>query len=123
MILVDTNVWIDHLRKGDPVLTRLLEDAQVAVHPWVIGELALGSIQKRQEFLGLLACLPSVETVSATVQLATIERCQLWNRGIDWVDSQLLAACLDYPCRLFTKDARLNAIAQDLGVGFESGLY
>lgn len=118
MILVDTNVWIDHLRKGDPGLIRLLDDRMVVMHPWVRGELALGSIQRRQEFLGLLACLPQIQPVTGERQLACIEQYRWWGRGIGWVDAQLLAACLDYPCRLLTRDVRLAAVAQELGVGF-----
>lgn len=59
MILVDTSVWVDHLRSGDRVLARLLDDSHVLAHPWLIGELALGRLRNRREIIDLLENLPS----------------------------------------------------------------
>jgi len=119
MVLVDTSVWIDHLRKGEPALVRLLEDDQVFGHRWVTGELALGSLKDRNSVLEMLDVLPKVEAVPETEVMNLIDRRGLFQRGIGWVDAQLLAACVARPCRLWTKDKRLSEIAAELGVAWE----
>ena len=118
MVLVDTSVWIDHLRATEPGLVRLLDQDQVFGHPWVRGELALGSLKDRSGFLEMLGLLPSVEIVPPEEVLALIDRHRLFGRGIGWVDAELLAACVARPCRLWTKDQRLANIAKELNVGW-----
>ena len=119
MVLVDTSVWIDHLRKAEPGLVSLLEGDQVFGHPWVVGELALGTIRDRSGFLEMLGLLPAVEVAADRNVRALIEEHRLFNRGIGWVDAQLLAACIAYPCRLWTKHRRLAEIAVTLAVGWQ----
>jgi len=97
-------------------LVRLLEDDQVFAHPWVRGELALGSLRDRTAFLELLESLPQVEPATDAAVLALVEQRRLLGRGVGWVDAQLLAACVNHPCRLWTRDRRLAAVAQELGV-------
>jgi predicted nucleic acid-binding protein len=117
VILVDTAVWIDHLRHGDPVLGDLLERGQVLAHPWVIGELALGHLHNRGEFLQLLGDLPTATMATAAEMLAFIERHELFGVGIGYVDAQLLAATkLTEDARLWTRDRRLGAVSERLGV-------
>ena len=53
MILVDTSVWIDHLRAGEDRLVTLLDSTQVLCHPFVVGELACGNLRNRGEALTL----------------------------------------------------------------------
>ena len=118
MILVDTSVWIDHLRKPEPDLVRLLENDQVLMHPWVRGELALGSIKDRYNFIEHLARLPELRPVAISELMGTIERLRLYSRGIGLVDAGLLSACLDWPCRLWTRDKRLSDIVVELGIAF-----
>lgn len=121
MILLDTSVWIDHLRAGEPRVAHLLDDGQVACHPWVIGELALGGgLARRREVLALLANLPQ-STVATTGEVAAlIESRQLYGRGIGYVDAQLLAATLITPDqRLWTRDKRLAAAAIGFGCAAE----
>jgi predicted nucleic acid-binding protein len=117
MVLVDTSVWIDHLRVGDRKLVRLLEDGEVGVHPLVIGELACGNLRNRREILALLADLPSVERVSDEEVLFFIERHRLSGRGLGLVDVHLLASCAAGEVALWTKDARLMKVARQLGLG------
>ncbi|MHB8450940.1 MAG: type II toxin-antitoxin system VapC family toxin [Mycobacteriales bacterium] len=115
MILVDTSVWLNHLRMGDSVLARLLEHGLVLGHPWVIGELALGHLSRREETLGLLAGLPRAEVASAAETLDFIDAQQLYGLGIGYVDAQLLAATRLTPeTRLWTADQRLSAVARRL---------
>lgn len=122
MILVDTSVWVDHLRAGDDVLAGLLEAGEVLGHRAVRGELALGSLARRAEVLALLAGLPQAVVASDAEVLALVDRARLPGRGIGWVDAHLLAATLLTPdARLWTRDARLRRVAEDLDVAAHIG--
>lgn len=92
MILVDTSIWIDHLRTGDPELGDLLREGQVLGHPWVTGELAVGNLSRREEILGLLHNLPQATVATDDEVLAFIDHRQLFGLGIGYVDAHLLAA-------------------------------
>lgn len=115
MILVDTSVWVDHLRTGEPALADLLDRNLVLAHPWVTGELALGHLSLRQDILGLLAGLPSAEVATDVEVLGLIEAEQLYGLGVGYVDAQLLAATrLTADARLWTADKRLARVARRL---------
>jgi len=116
-MLVDTSVWVRHLREGDARLAAALERAEVSTHPWVIGELACGRLSDRATVLGLLRALPSAPVASVDEALGLIERRALMGRGIGWVDVQLLASALLAGVSLWTLDRRLAAAADELGVG------
>lgn len=117
MILVDTSVWVDHLRVGDPQLTTLLANAQVLVHPMVIGELALGHLTQRSEILGLLHNLPHVTTATDAEVLTMIGNHRLFGLGIGYVDANLLAATfLTTGASVWTRDKRLTAVADTWGL-------
>lgn len=122
MILVDTSVWIDHLRQGDQGLVEALETGQVLVHPFVVGELACGNLANRVEVLNLLQALPPAQVASHEEVLAFIERRRLMGRGIGYVDVHLLASvALDGAATLlWTRDRRLAAVAADLALADES---
>lgn len=117
MILVDTSVWVDHLRESDHDLAGALEAGDVLVHPFVLGELACGNLKNRQEVLSLLHALPRAQVASADEALAFLERRQLMGRGIGYVDVHLLAAvALEDEATLWTRDKRLAGVAADLGL-------
>ena len=117
MILVDTSVWIDHLRQSDPTLVELLEAVAVGTHPLVIGELAVGSLRNRAELLALLDELPRAPVADENEVLALINAHQLHGHGLGIVDVHLLASTLLAPgTSLWTRDARLRAAASSLGV-------
>ncbi len=119
MILVDTAVWIDHLRDNDPHLAGLLDAGAVLGHPWVTGELALGSLQNRVEILRLLDDLAQATIATATEVRELVEKQELFSLGIGYVDAQLLAATmLTADAALWTRDRRLHAVAQRLGVAY-----
>ena len=119
MILVDTSVWVQHLRLGDPELARLLDRASVLGHPFVTGELALGSIPRRAELLGLLERLPSASVARHSEVMQLIDNEGLAGSGIGYVDACLLASARITPDALFwTRDRRLNAVALRVGVAF-----
>jgi predicted nucleic acid-binding protein len=117
MILVDTSIWIDHLHRSDATLSDLLQEAQVCVHPMVIGELALGSLRDRQTVLGLLADLPIAPVATNAEVLAFVDANGLYGIGLSLVDAHLLAALrLSLSNRLWTRDRRLRQAAERLRV-------
>lgn len=116
-ILVDTNVWIDHLRKSEPVLVDLLERDQVCVHQSVITELALGNIKDRAIFLKALERLMIVRNVDDQGVRYFIQERRLWGRGLSAVDAAILASVVVTPgVSLWTRDERLRQAARDAGV-------
>lgn len=117
MILVDTSIWVDHLRAGDPQLVALLQDGQVLAHPWVTGELALGHLAQRDEILGLLHNLPQATVATDVEVLTLIDNQHLVGHGIGYVDAHLLAATrLTTGSRLWTRDKRLATVAAQQGL-------
>jgi hypothetical protein len=119
VILVDTSVWVEHLRSGNATLAAELEAGRVLAHPLVIGELACGTLRNRREVLDLLGRLPSVPTAAHTEALDFLERRALMGRGIGFIDVHLLAsAALAAPARLWTRDRRLAAIAIELNLAY-----
>lgn len=119
MLLADTSVWIDHLRKGDKRLADRLNATAIAIHPHIIGEVSLGSLKDRKTVIALLRNLPEAVIATDSEVLDMIAERRLHGRGIGYVDAHLLASTLlSAPMRLWTRDARLNAVAMDLGIGF-----
>lgn len=119
MILADTSVWVDHLRHDEPILAAALESNQVLMHPFILGELACGNLKHRAEILDLLSKLPFAPVATDLEALAFIENRHLMGRGIGYVDVHLLASvALAGDTRLWTRDRRLAAIAEELAVGF-----
>lgn len=119
MILVDTSVWIDHLRSGDATLLRLLDNSAVVAHPWVTGELALGNLVQREEIIGLMRDLPQATLATDDEVFVLIDQAELYGAGIGYVDAQLLAATrLTSDTTLWTKDKRLAAAATRLELAF-----
>ncbi len=120
MILVDTSIWVDHLRVGSVRLTRLLERGSVLGHPWVTGELALGNLSSGSEVLRLLSGLPQAVVASDEEVMELIDREGLAGTGIGYVDAQLLAAArLTADARLWTGERRLGGIATRLNLAVE----
>lgn len=117
MILVDTSVWVGHLREGNERLSALLSRGEVLAHPFVIGELALGNLRQRDPVLRAYRKLPSVTVAANEEVLHFIDRQALFGRGIGYVDAHLLAAARLTPgAKLWTHDRRLHAVAAQLGL-------
>lgn len=114
MVLVDTSVWIEHLRQGNQRLTDLLTEGRVACHPFVVGEVACGSLRNRAEVLRLLAALPEAPMATHEEVLWLLESERLYSRGLGWVDVHLLASSRLMPCALWTLDKTLAAVAEEL---------
>jgi predicted nucleic acid-binding protein len=113
-MLVDTSVWVDHLRRGDQALSGLLDRGEVESHPFIIGELACGSVRQRAELLSLLQSLPQVSVGSHDEVLTFVERHRLMGRGIGWIDVHLLASASLSGVLLWTRDRRLSDVARML---------
>ncbi|MHB1500362.1 MAG: type II toxin-antitoxin system VapC family toxin [Candidatus Dormibacteria bacterium] len=117
MILVDTSIWISHLRSGNAALVALLDNAAVLGHPWVAGELALGNLSRPDEVLPLLHDLPQAVVADDHEVLRLIELEELSGARIGYVDAQLLAATrLTTDARLWTIDKHLATLAARLGL-------
>jgi predicted nucleic acid-binding protein len=117
VILVDTSVWVEHLRHGLPRLATHLQEGEVLIHPWVIGELACGNLRNRSQVLDLLQGLPAAKVASDAEVLLLIERDRLMGRGIGYIDAHLLASARLSHCRLWTQDRRLAGVAEEQGLG------
>ena len=117
MILVDTSIWIDHLRSADAKLQTLLQNDQVVTHPFIRLELALGSIASREKVLADLALLPQAPVVASEELFSLIEHKMLYRRGIGLTDLQLVSCALvDRSISIWTRDRRLGEIAHELGL-------
>jgi predicted nucleic acid-binding protein len=117
MILVDTSVWIDHLRVGEDRLDALLNGGRVLTHPFVIGELACGNIHNRAEVLKLLKNLPQAPVASQEEMLYFIANNKIMGRGIGFVDAHLMAAAaMVDTSRIWTRDKRLERVAADVNL-------
>ena len=115
MVLVDTTIWVDHFRHKVALLEDLLTSGEVAIHPFIIGELACGNIRNREEIMTLLSALPTLKMASYTEALHLVETRGLYGKGIGWIDIHLLASALLCSTPLWTRDKRLNDTAKALG--------
>lgn len=124
MILVDTSVWVDHLRRGDPRLVDLLDRSIVFMHPFVVGEIACGSLNDRVSVLELLQDLPVAVVAQGDEVLRFIERHDLHGKGIGYIDVHLLASvALTEGARLWTRDKKLRLVAQMLGCAYHDAAH
>jgi predicted nucleic acid-binding protein len=116
MVLVDTSIWIDHLRSGNTKLTELLNDGEAAIHPFIIGELACGNRKNRKEIISLLHALPHIDKADDDEVLFFIEKHKLMGLGVGLIDLHLLASCKLGNVKLLTKDKRLREAADPLNL-------
>ena len=113
-MLVDTSVWVDHLRRGNAALVVLLEQTQVWTHSFVVGELACGNLAQRDKVLSALSALPHAPVCGHDEALAFLESHRLMGRGLGWVDMHLLASARLAKLLFWTLDKRLAAVATAL---------
>jgi predicted nucleic acid-binding protein len=119
VILADTSVWIEHFRSPNRALGELLEQDQVLVHPFVIGEIACGHFRNRAEIISLMQAMPAAPRADDGEILLLTEQRRFRGRGIGLIDIHLLASCLMAPCLVWTADKRLKMVADELAVAFE----
>lgn len=121
MILVDTSIWVDHLRRSDAQLAQQLKEINVAIHPFIIGELACGNLQRRTEVITLLKVLPTVTVATDEEVLNFIEDAQLMAKGVGLIDCHLLASAKLDAIPLWTRDKRLQILANKLNIAYQPG--
>ncbi len=120
MIIADTSVWIEHLRGGDGTLERALMAGSIMIHPFVIGEIALGHLRQRKRILEDLRELPLAVVAADDEVVGLIEQAKLFGRGIGYIDAHLLAATrLSGSAVLWTHDRPLREAAQHLGLAYD----
>ena len=118
MVLVDTSIWVAHLHKGSRQLAKLLMDAEVMCHPFIIGELACGNLKNRDEIIPLLQSLPMAPTIEFDELLFFIDRNDLIGKGVGFVDVHLLASAQLEGVTLWTADKKLKSLADQLELTF-----
>ena len=116
MTLVDTSVWVNHFRRPQSTLIKLLEDFSAGIHPFVIGELACGNLKHRALTLGDLARMPVAPLATEGEVLHLLEARRLWGEGLGWVDVHLLASALLGGWDLLTADRTMQRAARRLGI-------
>lgn len=116
MILVDTSVWVSHLREGNTGLQKLLNEGDVLCHDFVIGELACGNLRNRAEILALLRTLPRATEADHEEVLEFIERNHLMSKGLGWVDAHLMASAFLTGVRIWTLDNKMAEVSESLGI-------
>jgi predicted nucleic acid-binding protein len=120
MVLVDTSVWVSHLRAMHADLVHLLDDGEVACHAFILGELACGNLKNRTVILSLLEALPTVATLEHEEVLAFIEMHRLMGKGLGYVDVHLLASAVLSRIPIWTLDKRLEQVADFLRVKYQA---
>jgi predicted nucleic acid-binding protein len=118
MVLVDTSVWVDHLRRGMVGLDIPLSEGQVLCHPFIVGELACGNLKNRSDILSLLQTLPVVRTAEEDEVLQFIEKHRLMGKGLGYIDVHLLTSSLLSHAPLWTLEKRLGDAAAVLGIRY-----
>ncbi len=119
MVLVDTSVWVSHLREGNPKMELLLNEGIVVCHHFVIGELACGNLKNRTEILNLFQSLPVVEIAEQEEVLQFIENYKLMGKGLGFIDIHLLTSALLDNIPLWTLDKKLNQVASKLNLNYK----
>jgi len=119
MVIVDTSIWVTHLRKGSRKLEKLLMDGEVMCHPFIIGELACGNLKNRNELISLLQSLPMAPTIEFDEFLFFIDRNDLMGKGVGFVDVHLLASAQLIGVQLWTADKRLKSAADQFELAYK----
>jgi predicted nucleic acid-binding protein len=118
MVLVDTSVWVAHLRRGDIGLEALLNEGDVVCHPFIVGELACGNLKNRSETLSLLKTLPMATHAEHDELMQFIENHSLMGKGLGYIDMHLLASAILSKVLLWTLDKKLHQVSLKLGLAY-----
>jgi predicted nucleic acid-binding protein len=118
MILVDTSVWVAHFRRKDSRLVELLDDGNVACHPFIIGELACGNLNNRGEILYLLQSLPAAVTAEHEEVMQFVNDNRLMGRGLGYIDMHLLVSALLTQVAIWTHDKKLHAVSAQYDLSY-----
>ena len=118
MVLVDTSVWVVHLRRGDIGLETLLNEGYVVCHPFIVGELSCGNLKNRSEILSLLQALSIVTPAEHEEVMRFIENYSLMGKGLGYIDMHLLASAILSKVLLWTTDKKLHQVSLKLGLAY-----
>ena len=118
MVLVDTSIWVSHLRHGNEDLQKLLDDGQVVCHPFIVGELACGNLKNRDEILTYLQSLPMAILAEDEEVLKFIENNQLMGKGLGYIDVHLIASAVLTNVLLWTLDKTLDKFTEKIGINY-----
>ncbi len=118
MVLVDTSVWVSHLRRGVVGLEKLLNGGEVVCHPFIVGELACGNLKNRREILTYLKSLPITILAEDEEILKFIENNQLMGKGLGYIDIHLTASAVLTDVPLWTFDKTLDKLTKKIGIGY-----
>jgi predicted nucleic acid-binding protein len=118
MVLVDTSIWVSHLRDGNVGLEKLLSDGEVVCHPFIVGELACGNLENRYEILTYLQSLPMTILAEDEEVLKFIESNQLMGKGLGYIDIHLIASAVLTDVPLWTFDKTLDKFAKKIGINY-----
>jgi hypothetical protein len=118
MVLVDTSVWVEHLRSGNLGLENLLNEGHVVCHPFIVGELACGNLSNRSEILSLLQALPLADHAEHEEVMHFIESYSLMGRGLGYIDMHLIASALLTKVPIWTLDKKLKEVSSKLGLEY-----
>jgi predicted nucleic acid-binding protein len=117
VILADTSIWVDYLRNRNPEMQTLLSNGQIAMHPFIVAEIALGSLHKRRKILDDMEALLEVKVAQLNEVRHMIEAHTLYSKGIGLTDAHLLASCLMTPgMQLWTRDRAMEKVSGSLGI-------
>jgi predicted nucleic acid-binding protein len=119
MVLVDTSVWVRHLRAGDSDLEQLLNNGEVMCHPYIVGELACGNMKNRHEVLSLLQLLPLTTLARHEEILQFIEMNHLMGKGLGYMDVHLAASAVLSGVPILSYDKKLNEVSEGLGIRYD----
>ena len=119
MVLADTSIWIDHFNRSDSILITLLNDYEVVMHPYILGELACGNFKNRKKIFGLLSNLPTINKISDEEYFLFLENNKLYGKGLGFVDIHLLASSLIHRCEIYTRDKTLLSIANTYTIAYK----
>ena len=118
MVLVDTSVWVSHLRHGNEDLQKLLHDGEVVCHPFIVGELACGNLKNRDEILTYLQSLPMTILAEDEEVLEFIENNQLTGKGLGYIDIHLIASAVLTDVPFWTLDKPLDKFTKKIGITY-----
>jgi predicted nucleic acid-binding protein len=118
MVLVDTSVWVEHLRYGNVGLENLLNEGHVVCHPFIVGELACGNLSNRSEILSLLQALPLVNHAEHEEVMHFIDNYSLMGKGLGYIDMHLIASAILTKAPIWTLDKKLKEVSSKLGLEY-----
>lgn len=118
MILADTSIWVDYLRSANPEMEQRLADGRIVIHPFIVADIALGSLRNRRKVMNGMEALLEVRVAQLSEVRHMIEAHSLYSKGIGLTDVHLIASCLLTPgTQLWTRDSAMEKTARGLGIG------